>query len=1104
MNHNPLFRSLFFLLLACMSTGIMLAQQAPAYIANPSFPGEERIRYDIDVTLPPYSASGQGVLNDRNALQSAIDDLSDAGGGVIYLPPGQYRMGNRIIVRDGVTLRGVWRDPNTPFDATKQTIILTDYDPTTQPVGSPAYSTVIDTTAHFIMGRTTGLKDLAFYDPSQAAPFINTNNQAVFNPVVRPWTINQRNTIQVTIERVNIYNAWGAVRLGPRPNENTTVRDVYVTAFNKAFERDEVFDVSRYQNLVIDTKTYTNSGLGFAVDDPKFGALNNRLVRYCRDNAIGIDFKHFAWTWMYNVKIQNYNIGVILNRTNQRRSGRGPCGGFLKLTLTNNRTGIALGDANDQGTVFTDVNIFANLDGAVGIRTLKASSTGGRLDDYNDDFKAVAQFNKIRFWGQKMENAIWTQGPGNLTCTNCTFDDRAQGQADVLIEDGNVVVSNSIFRSADKNLRISGTTGYAIFSANTYKTSNGNNSNTALAAQYVDDACDADQLKFATTSFPIRKYLQNGRQYLYKDRIFTPGSATFIDVVGERGVDNTGATNVRGAIQTALDDLRPTGGVVFLRAGRYRVNGALVIPTGVQLRGIHDNPHFTNLQAANVVTKRLGTVIQANVSVNSNVIRMEAGSGIRGFKVWYPTQRWVDYIPAGIDPDEPFVDRTITKAMYNARQGGFQQRFDFTIRAEGNDVVMRDITLVNSYRGVRIPDNADNALLVGVQGTAFHKAIQVEGDRTNVRDAQFNWTFWRRSFALPNSPTINVYDENNWRIQRFAAYRRTEGYDAFILDGATDQNWLHCFVFKTRNGFLIKGNTWGELAAIGADESETPISIRGGGFNRAGQNLSIINGQFVSQKSPYDKRAIRITSEAGSKFINLYNSLTWGNRASADGGVFVSGGNVDVQNINFERHSEVKTTGGLSNFFGVFQNGGTLALTAPFFKRDVVQVVPSNPNETTFNYGRYFGFENVTGNQTRITGYYWDANPPARQEGNVVTYRGNTQNTVQWFPTWAAMGSAPGCVNNLAPIDPLGTSLVATPSFAVFPNPTHDVLNIRFPKGWNEEGQYRLFDLNGRVLRQGVLQMGLQLSTEDLSSGVYLLEFNDGEAFQQRLRIVKQ
>jgi parallel beta-helix repeat protein len=61
-----------------------------------------------------FGAVGDGVANDRAAIQAAVDAAAQAGGGIVYLPEGVYGIGNDglnktyagIQLADGVTLKG--------------------------------------------------------------------------------------------------------------------------------------------------------------------------------------------------------------------------------------------------------------------------------------------------------------------------------------------------------------------------------------------------------------------------------------------------------------------------------------------------------------------------------------------------------------------------------------------------------------------------------------------------------------------------------------------------------------------------------------------------------------------------------------------------------------------------------------------------------------------------------------------------------------------------------------------------------------------------------------------------------------------------------------
>jgi hypothetical protein len=74
----------------------LLRQSGPEHeiylkTANTAAEGWTRQNYDLRIfNVKDYGAIGDGVANDRMAVQNAINDASTVGGGIVYFPPGEY------------------------------------------------------------------------------------------------------------------------------------------------------------------------------------------------------------------------------------------------------------------------------------------------------------------------------------------------------------------------------------------------------------------------------------------------------------------------------------------------------------------------------------------------------------------------------------------------------------------------------------------------------------------------------------------------------------------------------------------------------------------------------------------------------------------------------------------------------------------------------------------------------------------------------------------------------------------------------------------------------------------------------------------------------
>ncbi|HRN80578.1 MAG TPA: T9SS type A sorting domain-containing protein [Ferruginibacter sp.] len=82
----------------------------------------------------------------------------------------------------------------------------------------------------------------------------------------------------------------------------------------------------------------------------------------------------------------------------------------------------------------------------------------------------------------------------------------------------------------------------------------------------------------------------------------------------------------------------------------------------------------------------------------------------------------------------------------------------------------------------------------------------------------------------------------------------------------------------------------------------------------------------------------------------------------------------------------------------------------------------------------------------------------------------------------------------------------STAALNVFPNPATDYLHIRINEVVTEGITYRLFNANGKMLKQGTVQQTLQrVELNRLPSGIYILSirFPNGKHIQQRITVMR-
>ena len=204
------------------------------------------------------------------------------------------------------------------------------------------------------------------------------------------------------------------------------------------------------------------------------------------------------------------------------------------------------------------------------------------------------------------------------------------------------------------------------------------------------------------------------------------GSDTFVAsavvTASPYNADPTGVTDATNAIQKAINAVGElNGGVVYLPAGRYRLNGSLALPYGVILAGANNGTAETLLLAYYGQGK----------SDSEPLINAWGGEGgVIGLSVFYPAQ----------SPSAP--------VPYAATIGGV---FIATVN---------NVTLYNSYHGIA-PAYLNAVCISNVKGTVLHAGIigEMSTEFSWMHDVVFSPQFWSDAAAALTGSAMTSSDQ---------------------------------------------------------------------------------------------------------------------------------------------------------------------------------------------------------------------------------------------------------------------------------------------------------------------------------------------------------
>ena len=867
---------------------------------------------DFVVTDPMFGAKAEPGFDNRAAFQAAIDAAYESGGGVVYIPAGNYefhstqigiksvrvRQGTSENKKDfnyeyvlrlhpGVQLRGDWAAPESNNGMVLGTILevrvgknAPNYDGSVKSwwndsqAGNALRTTYTSIADRFIeMNAGTGVTNLSIWYPEQ-----NINDVKPY-----PWTLFQTQGNCATIEHVTLVNSYNG--FNSAPSELHYVLDSYITALNKGIEVHVCTDIGRIENVSISPEYWAKSGLPGA---PTLA----ELTAYTKANSVGFQMHRSDWEYISYLHISGYKTGIWIGR--EPGFADAPNAQLYEGHVDNCENGLYVEDVNPYGILISNSSFGA--------------AKGGNAVYFYKDFSTSTQFNGVEFSGPIVSDG----SDGVISFESCLFGKYSDYA--LKINNGNVLLSQCHFENADKHV-------YLGMNMRTLKSVNSGHKQRLKINNHSNDA----KIEIITD----KKYAFEPIPKGLKTNIIAHPRPVSNQVLKADFSRATGFNNQRpvkdisSELQSALDALKASGGgTLYLPAGRYLVDKPIKIPSGVELRGSWDVQHHTQNGGTAIFTNYDGGDAGENAP---SLIQLETNAGIRG----------------------------ITLAQLNIISGEYSaespRKTPFLIQGQGPKVYVINVTIAIGDKGIDLASYDTSGHYVDyLGGVPLRAGIWVGGGAEGgfIRNMQFNPHYGSR---LPEGgqgyPRVAMmrFVQSNCSALKFADVKNQTIFNNFVYGSVYGIHFL-----KDE----ITGKYPGKMTMIGHGSDGCTYSLF---VEDADKDTKIIavNSELVNTKIPNEpvRSYVLMGKEMNTSKVHpdakliLYNSAFWGSPVF---GAIINSGIVSFQQANFSR----------SGTYGVDVRGGRAHVYTSYFAQEIPDTVTLNGYARLGMYGNLIELTN--------------------------------------------------------------------------------------------------------------------------------------------------
>ncbi len=365
-------------------------------------------------TDAPFNAKNDGVTDNTDAIQNALNQASTDGGGIVFLPPGKYKVLGNLVIPSGVELKGSVDVSTTP---TGPGSVLEVYAGKNDPNGTPFLK----------LSAGSGIRGIVFDYPEQISTMLP-------NIATYPYCIQATgsDTYMVNIGMRAVYHG---IDLFTFKCDNHYVDFVAGHAFNNGIKVGGGSVGGKIYNTQFNVIAYAcgnESKFGEWPNSPAAG--NPKAYEYGFDHFDFLILGNCQDELLYNDFHYGSQNGIVLTD----EEGVGPSGNSVGYGIDGSRNAMVIEGLGSGSFDFINSQIVA-----IGDQNTKYIQT-------DSGFTSEINLFNADFWGNPTQGI--TLGGGNLNLQSANFNQPGQ-TVFATIDSGNLKIESSAVWPVAKLIR---------------------------------------------------------------------------------------------------------------------------------------------------------------------------------------------------------------------------------------------------------------------------------------------------------------------------------------------------------------------------------------------------------------------------------------------------------------------------------------------------------------------------------------------------------------------------------------------------------------------------------------------------------------------------